>query len=256
MRYAWLALVLAVSGPLPGLRPGPTGDPAVGRVAEPLAGRTVVLDPGHQLGNSRHLDRIERPVWIGNGTKACNTTGTATNAGFPEATFAWRVAQLARASLRRLGARVIMTRTSNSLAAWGPCVDVRGRRGNHAHADLKLSIHGDGSYAPGAHGFHVIYAPDHGLTADTYRGSRAYALVTRAAMQRAGFRRANYIAGGDGLDVRSDLGTLNLSNMPTVMVECGNMRNAGDAARMTSRRGEARLARALVKAIRAFLATR
>ena len=40
--------------------------------------------------------------------------------------------------------------------------------------------------------------------------------------------------GGDGLDTRTDLGTLNWSDRPIVMVELGNMRNARDARRMTS----------------------
>jgi len=221
-----------------------------------LAGRVVVIDPGHQLGNRRHTAQINRRVWIGNGYTACNTTGTATDSGFPEATFTWRVATRMRVQLRALGARVIMTRKANSPSLWGPCVDTRGRRGNAVHADLKVSIHGDGSYAGGAHGFHVIYAPDHKPTADSYEGSRRLALKTRAAMGRAGFARANYVAGGDGLDVRSDLGTLNLSNMPTVMVECGNMRNAADAARMSSPSGQLRYASALVRGIRAFLASR
>ena len=215
-----------------------------------------MIDPGHQLGNRRHPGRIDRRVWIGNGYTACNTTGTSTDSGFPEATFTWRVAKRMRAQLRALGARVIMTRKTNSAALWGPCVNARGRRGNAVHADLKVSIHGDGSYVRGAHGFHVIYAPDHKPTADSFRGSRRLALSTRAAMSGAGFARATYIAGGDGLDVRSDLGTLNLSNMPTVMVECGNMRNASDAARMTSAAGQRRYATALVKGIRSFLAHR
>ena len=246
-----LALVLAITGNLAG-----ASSQTDARADGPLAGRVIVLDPGHQLGNSRHLAQIGRPVWIGNGRKACNTTGTATAGGYPEATFTWRVAQRMKARLRALGARVILTRNANSTALWGPCVDVRGRRGNAVHADLKVSIHGDGSYARGAHGFHVIYAPDRGLTADTYRGSRALALDTRAALGRAGFARATYLAGGTGLDVRSDLGTLNLSNMPTVMVECGNMRDPHDAARMTSAAGQAAYAAALVHGIRSFLAAR
>jgi len=255
-----LALALALSGAVPGTISGPLPDPLAdqtqARAAGPLSGRTVVIDPGHQLGNSSHPAQVSRSVWAGYGRKACNTTGTATNAGFPEATFNWRVARRMQKDLERLGARVMLTRHSNSRKRWGPCIDVRGRLGNRVHADVKISIHGDGTYARGAHGFHVIYAPHRGLTADTYRGSRAAALATRAAMQRAGFVRANYIAGGDGLDVRSDLGTLNLSNMPTVMVECGNMRDPGDAARMTSSRGQQRYAAALVKGIKTFLATR
>jgi len=64
---------------------------------------------------------------------------------------------------------------------------------------------------------------------------------------------ANYIAGGDGLDPRTDLGTLNLSDIPTVMVELGNMRDSGDASVMTSATGQARYARALAVAVRTFL---
>ena len=250
--YSLLAYALVLTGVLP----GPVGGARADAVAAtpPLTGRTVVIDPGHQLGNARHAGRINRTVWIGNGRTQCNTTGTATDSGFPEATFAWRVARRMEHRLERLGARVIMTRGSNSEGAWGPCVDDRGRRGNRAHADLKISIHGDGSYARGAHGFHVIYAPDRGLTADTYRRSHALALQTRAALRRAGFARATYVAGGDGLDARSDLGTLNLSQMATVMVECGNMRDPRDAARMRSRRGEDRYASALVRATRHYLA--
>ena len=247
-----LALALALSWSAPGT----AGAARTYIGAEPLAGRTVVIDPGHQLGNSSHLARVSRPVRIGNGSKPCNTTGTATDAGFPEATFAWRVARRMQGELQRLGARVLLTRHSNSPSRWGPCVDVRGRAGNRVHADVKVSIHGDGSYGRGAHGFHVIYAPDRAPTADTFRGSRSYALATRAALQHRGFARATYIAGGDGLDVRSDLGTLELSDMPTVMVECGNMRDRGDAARMSSARGQQRYAAALVQGIRRFLATR
>ena len=66
-------------------------------------------------------------------------------------------------------------------------------------------------------------------------------------------RVSNYVAGGDGLDFRSDLGTINLSNIPTVMVELGNMRNRRDAHRMTTRAGRATYARGLTLAVRRFL---
>jgi N-acetylmuramoyl-L-alanine amidase len=38
--------------------------------------------------------------------KACNTTGTATNGGYPEATFTWRVARALERQLRARGANV------------------------------------------------------------------------------------------------------------------------------------------------------
>ncbi len=68
-----------------------------------------------------------------------------------------------------------MTRDSNSQREWGPCVDERGRAGNRRPADLKVSLHGDGSYAAGAHGFHVIYR---------YAGSRSLATTVRSRLRR------------------------------------------------------------------------
>ncbi|CAN5633101.1 N-acetylmuramoyl-L-alanine amidase [soil metagenome] len=220
----------------------------------PLAGKVVVIDAGHQLGNRHFPEQVNRLVPAGGFDKPCNTTGTSTDAGYPEATFTWQVSQRVVRQLTRLGAKVIQTRHSNSDATWGPCVDVRGRAGNGARhgrgADLKLSIHGDGSYAAGAHGFHVIAPTDRTpWTHDIYRPSRRFAKLTRASLRQAGLPYATYIAGGDGLDFRSDLGTLNLSDVPTAMVELGNMRDAGDAARMSSRKGRATYADALVRAV-------
>ncbi len=223
----------------------------------PLSGRIVVLDAGHQLGNHHHPRQVNRPVQAGGFTKPCNTTGTATSAGYPEATFTWQVARQVRARLRDLGARVVMVRTSNRQDRWGPCVDERGRAGNDLGADLKISIHADGSYAAGARGFHVIApAARPGWTADIAPGSASLARDMKRGLKRAGLPVANYTAGGDGLDVRRDLATLNLSAMPVVMVELGNMRNRAEARRMTSKRGRATYAQGLVRGVRISLSAR
>jgi N-acetylmuramoyl-L-alanine amidase len=260
-----LAVVVVVAGALLAQAPGAGGTadaaaPAARAqtVEPPLTGRVVVIDPGHQLGNHNFPRRIHRLVPAGGFRKPCNTTGTATDSGYPEASFAWDVALRLRARLRALGARVVLTRDSNRQDRWGPCVDVRGRAGNRlaggGSADLKISIHADGSYVPGAHGFHVIAPPDRRpWTHDIYRSSLRLALVTRAALLAHGMARATYVAGGDGLDVRRDLATLNLSDIPTVMVELGNMRSARDAALMTRPSGRERYARALGSAVREYL---
>ena len=226
----------------------------------PLAGRVVVLDPGHQLGNGAFPAEIDAPVDAGGFTKPCNTTGTATDAGYPEATFTWEVAQLLRRQLERAGAKVLLTRSTNSASAWGPCVDARGRAGNPGEpgptADLKISIHADGSYAAGAHGFHVItpraVAP---WTTDIAGPSLRLAAVVRDRLVAAGFVTSTY-AGEDGVDVRGDLATLNLADVPSVLVELGNMRDAGDAATMTSSSGRRDYASALASAVEVFLGAR
>ena len=62
-----------------GTSPAPLSAPAA--APGPLAGRLVVIDPGHQLGNHNFPRRINRQVPAGGFTKPCNTTGTATNGG-------------------------------------------------------------------------------------------------------------------------------------------------------------------------------
>jgi N-acetylmuramoyl-L-alanine amidase len=224
----------------------------------PLAGRVVVLDPGHQLGNAAFPDEVGAPVDAGGFTKPCNTTGTATNAGYPEATLTWQVARATRRILHRLGATVLLTRSSNSSSSWGPCVDERGRFGNPGRpgptADVKISIHADGSFAAGAHGFHVI-APEARApwTDDIAVSSLRLAGVVRDALVEEGFAPSTY-AGSNGIDVRTDLGTLNLSDVPTVMVELGNMRDPDDARLMSSASGRRHYASALALSIERFSA--
>lgn len=245
------ALVLSLHAAAPGRSEARPFEPVA---RAPLAGRTIVIDPGHQLGNHHFPRRIHRLVPAGGFRKACNTTGTSTNRGYPEATFAWQVAQLVESRLEGLGARVILTRTSNREDRWGPCVDARGRAGNAVGADLKISIHADGSFAAGARGFHVIAPTDRRpWTHDIFAASRRLARTTKAELVGRGVPVANYVAGGDGIDHRADLATLNLSDVPTVLVELGNMRNPRDAGRMTSPAGRATYADGLVTAAQASL---
>ncbi len=234
----------------------PSSPPAPPQARKALAGKTIVLDPGHQLGNSSHLSEIDKLVNGGGFMKACNTTGTATDSGFPEATFAWDVAVALRARLESAGATVVMTRDSNSASAWGPCVDARGRLGNQVHADAVLSIHGDGA-DPAYRGFFVI-RPGllRGWTDDIYRSSRRLGVAVHSGLVGAGATVANDY-GGTGYSVRTDLGTLNWSNVPVVMVELGNMRNASDAAHMTSPTyRDTVYARGLATGLTSFLTTR
>jgi N-acetylmuramoyl-L-alanine amidase len=211
----------------------------------------VAIDPGHQLGNPGHTRQINRKVWVGM-WKPCNTTGTATNSGYPEATFAWQVATALRHRLEAWGATVRMTRTGNSRALWGPCVDARGRFGAQAHADVEISIHGDGARA-GTHGFFVIRPGlRKGYTDDIRAASRTFSTYLHGGLVRAGFRPSTAY-GGDGYDVRRDLGTLNMADVPTVMVELGNMRNATDAHCMRSSACRGRYAAGLAAGIRGYL---
>jgi N-acetylmuramoyl-L-alanine amidase len=62
--------------------------------------------------------------------------------------------------------------------------------------------------------------------------------------------------GSQGLVERSDLGGLNLSDVPKVLVETGNMRNATDAALLENSDFRQRAAQALAAGIARYLAGR
>jgi N-acetylmuramoyl-L-alanine amidase len=217
-----------------------------------LAGKTVVIDPGHNGGNGAHPERINRHVPIGGGqTKACDTTGTATSSGYSEARYNLAVAREVARILRRDGATVTLTRTGNG--GVGPCIDERARIGNRAAADAAVSIHADGG-PPGGRGFHVIHPTRiDGLTDDIFGPSRRLARKLRwAYAARTGLPPATYL-GGNGIVQRSDLGGLRLSDVPKVFIETGNMRNASDAAMFESRRGRLRIARGIADGLRQYL---
>jgi N-acetylmuramoyl-L-alanine amidase len=220
-------------------------------VALPLQGKTIVIDPGHNGRNYAHPAEINRLVDAGTLRKACDTTGTATESGYTEAAYNLDVALRLRRILQARGARVVLTRTGN--AGVGPCIDERAAIGNRAHADAAISIHADGGPASGR-GFHVIYPPPiEGLTDDIAAESRRLALAVRAAFREGTGEPHSTYAGRAGLDVRSDLGGLNLSDVPKVLVETGNMRNAADARRLESAAYRQREAEALARALEAFL---
>ena len=220
----------------------PPGPPATD---PPGAGLVVVVDPGHNGANGAHPEIINEPVDAGGFQKACNTTGTATDSGVTESSINWAVAQLVRDRLEAAGAEVLLTREDDE--GVGPCIDERAGVAADAGADMLLSIHADGAPAS-AHGFHVIHpALRPGYTDDTVVPSTELAGRVRDALVTAGFTPSTYI-GTDGLDQRDDLGTLNLARVPAVMVEAGNLRNAGDAEVLTSEAGRSRLADALVNA--------
>ena len=116
-----------------------------------------------------------------------------------------------------------------------------------------MSLHADGA-ASSAHGFHVITPASRSpWTDDVARPSLRLARALRSALLAHDVPRSTYVGRGTGLVARSDLGTLNLSDVPIAMIEIGNMRNADDARRMTSRAGQDRYADAVVRGIRAYL---
>lgn len=226
-----------------------TSAPSASTAPPAVPAPVVVLDPGHNGGNAAHPAQIDAPVPDGaGGTKACNTTGTATNAGYPEHAFTWDVALRARALLGAHGVTVVLTRPDDT--GVGPCVDARAAVAGRVGAAAFVGIHGDGA-APTGHGFHVITSGLQPAGAAVAARTRVLATDVRDALTAV--EPVSSYLGRDGLDVRTDLAGLNLNRVPAVYVECGNMRNADDAARMSSPAGRQAYAARIAAGILTFL---
>lgn len=235
--------------------PGPTPTADSTSASGPLQGKVVVIDPGHNPNNFQHTAEINRKVNIGTNWKECDTTGTSTNDGYTEAKFTLDVAHRMRTLLQKQGATVKFTQDGDR--SWGPCVDERAEIGNKADADAVVSIHADGAGA-GQRGFHVILpgkvdagAADTGPIVAPSRdlGER----IAGSFVRVTGNAPSNYIGDGTGLVTRKDLGGLNLSTVPKVFIECGNMRDTKDAALLTSGAWRQKAAQGISEGIVSFL---
>jgi len=235
---------------------GPTPSPAApaGPHARPLSGEIVTIDPGHNGGNFTHEQQISKLVNDGNGEKECDTTGTAAPDGYRETDFNWDVALRLRALLRAAGATVTMTRTSNT--GVGPCITERAAIGNRVHSDAAISIHADGG-PPNGSGFAILVpGPIPSRANQTIIGpSLQFAHALRTSLLRAGLHTSTY-DGVHGIQPRTDLGGLNLSRVPKVFVEVGNMQNPPDEAPMERPAFRQAVAQALLIGFERFLTGR
>ena len=254
---ALLAAACAKSGPAgitPSRTPHPAASPArnaaaAAKPAEPLAGVTVGIDPGHNGRNFQDPAYIGRLIWNGREWETCNTTGTETDSGYTEARYNFRVATFLREDLRRDGAHVVMTRTSNN--GVGPCVNRRARLINRSHAAVAIDIHADGA-PPQGRGFAVLEPVADGPNDRVIAASARFGRDVRAAVLGGTAMPVSTYDGKNGITHRADLAGLNLTSVPEVLIECGNMKNPADAALLTSARFQRQIAAALDAAIIRF----
>jgi N-acetylmuramoyl-L-alanine amidase len=217
--------------------------------SKPLAGQTIGIDPGHNGRNKDDPTYINHLIWNGREWEPCDTTGTETDAGYTEARFNFNVATYLREDLQRLGARVVMTRHNNH--GVGPCVNRRSQIINRAHASVAIDIHADGA-PPSGRGFTVLMPVADGPNNKVIKSSIRFGHDVRAALRHTRMPESDYY-GHDGLIFRNDLAGLNLTRVPKILIECGNMRNATDAHLLTQTWFQKRLARAFVAAMLQFL---
>ncbi|WP_240498092.1 N-acetylmuramoyl-L-alanine amidase [Williamsia sp. 1135] len=235
-----------------------SADPAPAQ-GNSLAGKTVFLDPGHQ-GSAAGND-LNKPVPDGRGsTKPCQTTGATSPDGIAEHTVNWDITQLVKAGLESQGAKVVLSRQDDT--GWGGCIDERANAANASKADIAVNIHAD-STSPGTDaaksGFHIIVPelpiPDATVNEVQSGPGRKAAEQMRDAFKAAGLVPANYAGAQDGLQTRADVAAVNLTKVPDVFAELGNLSNPTDAATLSSKDGQLKYAVGLVDGILRFLLT-
>jgi len=216
----------------------------------PLVGKVVGIDPGHNGRNYSDPGYIDHPIWNGREYEDCDTTGTETDGGYTEAQYNFNVAEYLAADLRAEGAKVVLTRNSND--GVGPCVTTRSQIIDRAHANVAIDIHADGG-PPGGRGFAVLEPVADGINDRVIAASKAFGHeVIERFRSVTGMPVSDY-DGTDGVSDRDNLAGLNLTTVPKVLIECGNMRNSTDAALLVRPTFQQSAAHALAEAIGAFL---
>jgi N-acetylmuramoyl-L-alanine amidase len=227
-----------------------SGGPTARVASLALAGKVVGIDPGHNGRNYTDPAYIDHLIWNGREREACDTTGTETDGGCTEARFNFNVAEYLAGDLRTEGARVVLTRTSNS--GVGPCVTQRSEILNRAGANVAIDIHADGGPASGR-GFAILEPVADGPNDRVIGASKAFGRTVLARFHAITGMPVSDYDGVGGISDRDNLAGLNLTTAPKVLIECANMRNATDAALLVRPSFQRLAASALAQAITAYL---
>ena len=166
------------------------------RSGSSLAGKTIVLDPGHG-----------------------GTERGATGQGLEEASVVEDLAARIEGRLAAVGVRALLTRPASAC----PTEPERAAYANRSGADLVVSLHVDRAASPQPHGVATYhFGTGSGVTSTV--GEELASLVLREITART-----------DLLDCGAHGKTwelLRLTRMPAVRLELGHLSHAGDAARL------------------------
>ena len=203
-----------------------------------LAGKVICLDPGHPSENG----------WGAQGKTIGETHAN------------WLVAQKLKVLLQGMGARVVVTKTTERQYLTNR---QRAEIGNAAPANLTVRLHCD---SEGPAGLAVYYPDRQGKTPDGHRGPSAPVIAASGRIAKVLYPALiKHLAGkvkGRGLHVDAEAyvgdrqGALTgsiFSTVPVVVIEMVTLCNQSDDAFIASESGRAMMAKAIASALAAAL---
>jgi len=209
-------------------QPFPDGGIAPAPVTASLAGKLIVVDPGHGGHDSGATDRFR------------------TNSVY-EKNIALAIGRRVRDVLTQNGATVLMTRADDSF----PALASRPQFANDHHADYFLSIHCDAAEVQNARSGTAVY----------YHGANGLCRLMAADIGRRISQTSGIPYNGIKSDMkqyggRFDTGyaVLRSSDMPAVLVETGFMTSDSDLAKLRDDATQQKIAEGVVAGLRDFIA--
>jgi len=208
-------------------QPGPAGGLLPAPVTASLAGKLIVIDPGHGGRDTGAIDGFRtRQVY--------------------EKDIALAIGRRVRDVLTQNGATVLMTRNSDVL----PTVESRPLFANAHHADYFVSIHCDSAEVQNARSGTAVY----------FHGASGMCRLMAADIGR----RISQVSGLPYNGVKSDMiqyggrfvtgyGVLRTSAMPAVLVETGFMTSDSDLAKLRDDATQEKIAQGVVAGLRDFI---
>jgi len=126
---------------------------------------------------------------------------------------------------------------------------------NRAHANVAIDIHADGGPADGR-GFAILEPVADGPNDRVIGASKKFGHDLLERYRAVTKMPVSTYDGVGGITFRDDLAGLNLTTVPKVLIECGNMRNATDAALLIRSSFQKLAAKAFTEAITQYLTAR
>lgn len=184
--------------------------------ALPLEGLIIGVNPGHQeKSNSQKLPLAPGSSKTGNANNS-GTRGTKTK--IPEYVGTLQISMLLKEELEKLGAQVVMTRTTND-------VNInnieRAQMLNAAGVDIALQVHLNASDKKTQEGFSV-YAKY-----SDYESQAIGQIILENACRVSGAKMLKVVASNNYM-------SLNWTETPTVLLECGYLTNPEEDVKLNS----------------------